>query len=51
MKKLFRTVIDNSALGQERICVSAGRVGFQVDLAPKDLIAAVNAQTADIATH
>lgn len=51
MKKLFRTVIDNSALGQERICVSAGRVGFQVDIAPGDLIAAVNAQTADIAAH
>ena len=48
MKKQFRTVIDISALEQERICVSAGRVGFQVDLDPRELIRAVNADTADI---
>lgn len=48
MKKQFRTVIDISALEQERICVSAGRIGFQVDLDPRELIRAVNADTADI---
>lgn len=49
MKKAFPTVIDSAALKHERICVSGGRVGFQVELAPADLIAAVKAQTAEIA--
>ena len=38
------------ALEQERICVSAGRIGFQVDLDPRELIRAVGADTAEIAT-
>lgn len=50
MKKQFKTVIDVSALEQERICVSAGRIGFQVDLDPHELIRAVGADTAEIAT-
>ena len=50
MKKQFKTVIDVSALEQERICVSAGRIGFQVDLDPRELIRAVGADTAEIAT-
>ena len=47
MKKQFKTVIDVSALEQERICVSAGRIGFQVDLDPRELIRAVGADTAE----
>ena len=50
MKKQFKTVIDVSALEQERICVSAGRIGFLVDLDPRELIRAVGADTAEIAT-
>lgn len=50
MKKQFKTVIDVSALEQERICVSAGRIGFHVDLDPRELIRAVGADTAEIAT-
>jgi len=37
MKKAFPTFIDEMALLSEAICVSAGRVGLQVELAPKDL--------------
>ena len=48
MKKLFATVIDESALDKERICVSAGRVGHQVELSPQDLMRAVKAKTAHI---
>lgn len=48
MKKLFATVIDQSALDKERICVSAGRVGHQVELSPQDLMRAVKAKTAHI---
>lgn len=49
MKKQFPTAIDMSALEQSRICVSAGRVGLQVDLDPRALIAATGAQTAHLA--
>ncbi|MDO4552537.1 MAG: Cys-tRNA(Pro) deacylase [Bacillota bacterium] len=37
MKKLFRTALDESALGQKTIVVSAGKVGLQMELAPEDL--------------
>lgn len=37
MKKQFRTVIDDSALKQDTIAVSAGKIGTQVELAPKAL--------------
>ena len=37
MKKLFRTVIDESALAQPAIVVSAGKIGTQVELSPEAL--------------
>lgn len=37
MKKLFRTVIDASALNFSEIVVSGGRIGTQVELAPDAL--------------
>jgi Cys-tRNA(Pro)/Cys-tRNA(Cys) deacylase len=37
MKKQFSTFIDETALLNDTICVSAGRVGLQVELAPQDL--------------
>ncbi len=48
MKKLYPTVLDESALAQETIMVSAGKIGAQVELRPADLIAAVRASTANI---
>lgn len=44
MKKPFSTFIDESALNYDTICVSAGKVGFQVELKIKDLQAYVNAE-------
>ena len=44
MKKLFPAFIDESALNYDAICVSAGKVGFQVELKIKDLQAYVNAE-------
>ncbi len=38
MKKHFPTVFDESCLAFATICVSAGKVGFQVELAPRDLL-------------
>ena len=48
MKKRFPTVFHESCLEQEAICVSAGKVGFQVEVDPKDLIALVDGTTADV---
>ena len=38
MKKPFVTVLDESCLSQPAIAVSAGHIGFQVELAPADLL-------------
>ena len=48
MKKQFRTTIDDSGLRHQTIVVSAGKIGYQVELAPADLLALVRGQTADI---
>ncbi len=49
MKKFFTTVVDISAEKQEMICFSAGKVGYQVELDPKDLSRAIRFKFADIA--
>ena len=48
MKKLFPTFIDESAQLFDTICVSAGKIGAQVELAPDALCKLVNAQYADL---
>ena len=48
MKKQFVTVFDKSAENIETIIVSAGKIGNQIELAPKDLIELVGAKTAEI---
>ena len=48
MKKRFPTVFHESCLGHETICVSAGKVGFQVEVKPDHLIALVGGSTADL---
>lgn len=48
MKKQFPTVFHESCLEQAAICVSAGKIGFQVEVRPADLIALVRAATADV---
>ena len=48
MKKRFPTVFHESCLEQDTICVSAGKVGFQVELKPAALIDLVGGATADI---
>lgn len=48
MKKQYKTVIHDSSLGIEKIIVSAGKIGYQIELAPADLIALTGAKTADI---
>ena len=48
MKKLYTTRIDESAILQEKIFVSAGRIGQQIEIAPDDIISVVGAEYADI---
>ena len=48
MKKQLRTVIDDSAQGLEAMVVSAGKIGFQVELSPADLMKLVRGTAADV---
>ncbi len=48
MKKQFPTFIDETALLNAAICVSAGRIGLQVELSPQALADAVNASFCDL---
>ena len=48
MKKPFPTFLDESAAGIGRIFVSAGRVGFQIELAPEDLIRTAGCRLAEL---
>ena len=48
MKKAFPTFLHESAMGQARIFVSAGKVGFQIELSPDDLMKAVPCRIADL---
>ena len=48
-KKAYPVYLDESALAHERICISAGRRGEQIELAPGDLVRAADAVTVKIA--
>lgn len=48
MKKQYVTRIDSTAEGMERIIVSGGRIGSQLELKPRDLARAAEAEFADI---
>lgn len=48
MKKMFPTVIDESAKNFAEIYVSGGRIGLTLKMKPQDLVAVTNAQLADI---
>ena len=48
MKKAFPTFIHQTAESFERIFVSAGRVGAQIELFPQDLVTVANAKYAKI---
>ena len=48
MKKLFRTFIHETAILYDTVCVSAGKVGFQIELAPEDLAEAAGCGFSDM---
>ncbi|MFG2499444.1 Cys-tRNA(Pro) deacylase [Streptomyces sp. NPDC048441] len=47
-RKKLRTVLDDSASAHATICVSAGRRGLEVELAPADLVSLTGAALAPI---
>ena len=51
MKKLYTTTIDQSAEELDQIFVSAGKIGMQIGINPKELAKLVNAKFADITTE
>lgn len=51
MKKALPTVIHQSAQGLDTMAVSAGKVGFQVELSPADLAGLVRAAFAPVAVE
>ena len=48
MKKQFPTFIHETAVGFDKLFVSAGKVGYQIELAPGDLITVAGCRLADI---
>ena len=51
MKKPFKTFLHETAEQCDQIFVSAGKVGFQIELKPSDLIAVVGGTLADVVTE
>ncbi len=48
MKKAFPTFVHESALNYDKMFVSAGKVGYQIEISPTDLIAVAGCKTADL---
>ena len=48
MKKFFTTVIDSSAQNFDTIIFSAGRIGYQVQVAVSDLVKIISVSFADV---
>ena len=48
MKKQYRTYIDESAENQEKIIVSAGKIGIQMKVKVADLLLSLDGATADV---
>lgn len=48
MKKLYKTVIDNSAMEFNQIYVSGGKLGAQIKISPRDLIEITDADIYDL---
>ena len=48
MKKPFPTFVEESATLCDKICFSAGKVGYQVQVAPDDLVNLIGAEYRDL---
>ena len=50
MKKQFKTFIHETAKDYDKVFVSAGKVGYQIELSPQDLIGVAGCIPADVAS-
>ena len=48
MKKLYGTFVNETAQNLDTIIVSAGKIGYQIELKPADLQEATNFEYADV---
>ena len=48
MKKQFRTFMYEDALNKDKIYFSAGKIGMQIEMDPKDLVDLIQVQAVDI---
>lgn len=48
MKKQFRTFMYEDSLNQDTIYFSAGKIGMQIEMDPKDLVDLIQVQAVDI---
>ena len=48
MKKLYGTFVNETAQNLDTIIVSAGKIGYQIELKPSDLQEVTNFEYADI---
>ncbi len=48
MKKQYVTVVDSSCLAFETIVFSAGKIGYQVEIAPQSLLSLIGAKSEEI---
>jgi len=48
MKRLYRTFIDENAILLETMVVNAGKIGFQIELKPDDLLSMIKGHYADL---
>ena len=51
MKKPFPTVFDETCILYDTVCVSAGKIGAQIEAAPDALLRVTGGKTADIITE
>ena len=51
MKKQYKTIVDSSAKALDKIIVSGGKIGVQIELLPEDFMKAAKAQYADIVSE
>lgn len=48
MKKQYKTVIDSSCILLDTVIFSAGKIGYQVEVSPDDLVSITGASVADL---
>ncbi|RLQ93072.1 Cys-tRNA(Pro) deacylase [Falsibacillus albus] len=48
MKKAFPTFLDSGVKGLQKVVVSAGKIGLQMELNPEDLMEAIGAKVEDL---